>query len=108
MGKQRRERQKYHLSRTKSTNDAVATATESPESNEKPSQETSTFLPVPENLFAGIDISIDNLKQSLKDSDIRSVISKKSISAGNVISKKEKRKLRHEAFLKSKMLGVGL
>lgn len=99
MGKQRRERQKYHLSRMKSNN-AVATATDSCESNEKQSQKTSTFLPVPENLFAGIDISVDNLKQSLEDSDIRSVISKKSLSAGNVISKKEKRKLRHEAFLK--------
>lgn len=107
MGKHRRERQKYHLSRMKSTNDAVATGTESCESNEKPLQEPSTLLPVPEDLFAGINISIDNLKRSLKDSDSRSVISKKSLSAGNVISKKEKRKLRHEAFLKSKMLGVG-
>ncbi|XP_023712357.1 uncharacterized protein LOC111867090 isoform X2 [Cryptotermes secundus] len=100
MGKQRRERQKYHLSRMKSTNDAAATGTESCESNEKPLQESSILLPVPENLFAGINISIDNLKQSLKDSDSRSVISKKSLSAGNVISKKEKRKLRHEAFIK--------
>jgi hypothetical protein len=107
MGKQRRERQKYHLSKVKSRNDAVTTATENCESNEKPSPETSTLLPVPENLFAGIDISLDNLKQSLNDSDIRSVISKKSLSAGNVISKKEKKKLRHEAFLKSKRLGVG-
>jgi hypothetical protein len=92
----------------KSTSNEVAAATDNCESNEEQSQKTSTFLPVPENLFAGIDISVDNLKQSLEDSDIRSVISKKSFSAGNVISKKEKRKLRHETFLKSKILVGGL
>jgi hypothetical protein len=102
MGKLRRERHKYHLLRVKSTNDASATATENKESSEGQSPETSTLLPVPENLFAGVDISLDNLKQSLKDPDVRSVISKKSLSAGSVKSKKEKKKLRHEAFLKSK------
>jgi hypothetical protein len=108
MGKQRRERRKYHLPGMKSTNDAVATATENCETNEKPSPQTSTLLPVPENLFAGIDISADNLKQSLKDSDVRSVTSKKPVYARNVLSKKEKKKLRHEAFLKSKILCVGM
>jgi hypothetical protein len=105
MGKQRRERQKYHLPRMKPTNDAVAPATENCETNEKPSQ-ISTLLPVPENLFAGIDISVDNLKQSLKDSDVLSVVSKKSLYPRNVLSKKEKKKLRHEAFIKSKILCV--
>jgi hypothetical protein len=108
MGKQRRERQKYHLPRMKSTKDAVAAATQNCESEEKPSPQASTLLPVPENLFAGIDISVDNLKQSLKDSDIISVVSSRSHHARNVLSKKEKRKLRHEAFLRSKMLGVDL
>jgi hypothetical protein len=107
MGKQRRERRKYHLPRTKATNDAMDTATENCETNEKPSQ-ISTLLPVPENLFAGIDISVDKLKQSLKDSDVISVISKKSVYPRNVLSKKEKKKLRHEAFLKSKILSVGM
>jgi endo-beta-N-acetylglucosaminidase D len=106
MGKLRRERQKYHLLGVKSTNDASANVTENDEASKKQLQETSTVLSVPENLFAGIDISPDNLKQSVKDPDIRSVISKKSLSAGSVISKKEKRKLRHEAFLKSKKLNI--
>jgi hypothetical protein len=102
MGKLRRERHKYHLLKVKSTNDASATATEANAPSEGQSPENSALLPVPENVFAGVDISFDNLKQSLKDPDVRSVISKKSLSAGSVKSKKEKRKLRHEAFLKSK------
>jgi hypothetical protein len=104
MGKLRRERQKYHLLKVKSANDASAAATENYDTSKKQSPETLTLLSVPENPFAGIDICVDNLKQSLKDSDVRSVISKKSLCAGSVISKKEKRKLRHEAFLRSKII----
>jgi hypothetical protein len=103
MGKLRRERQKYHLLKVKSANDASATATENYDTSKKQSSETSTLLCVPENPFAGIDICVDNLKQTLKDSDVRSVISKKSICAGSV-SKKKKKKLRHEAFLRSKTI----
>jgi hypothetical protein len=102
MGKLRRERHKYHLLKVKSSNDASAAAVENNESSKGQSPEPSTLLPVPENLFSGVDISFDNLKQSLKDCDVKSVISRKSLSEGGVMSKKEKRKLRHEAFLKSK------
>jgi hypothetical protein len=104
MGKLRRERQKYHLSKVKSANDASATAPENYGTSKKHSPEIVTLLSVPENPFAGIDISVDNLKQSLKDSDVRSVTSKKSLCAGSVISKKEKKRLRHEAFLRSKTI----
>lgn len=100
MGKLRRERQKYHLSKVKSLNNASATTTENYDTSIKQPPETLAVLSVPENPFAGIDISDDKLKQSLKDSDVRSVISKKSLCAGSVISKKEKKKLRHEAFLR--------
>lgn len=102
MGKLRRERHKYHLSRAKSTNGASVTPTENNEASKGESPESSALLPVPENLFAGVDISFDSLKQSLKDPDVRSVISKKSLSGGSLKSKKEKKKLRHEVFLKSK------
>ncbi|KDR11159.1 uncharacterized protein LOC110837334 [Zootermopsis nevadensis] len=100
MGKLRRERHKYHLSRAKSTNGASVTPTENNEASKGESPESSALLPVPENLFAGVDISFDSLKQSLKDPDVRSVISKKSLSGGSLKSKKEKKKLRHEVFLK--------
>ncbi|XP_069698769.1 uncharacterized protein [Periplaneta americana] len=95
MGKVRRQRQKYHLPRT----DAPAASNDSVQ-NEEQSPEIPTELIVPENVFAGIDISLDNLKQSLKDCDVRSVVSQKILPAGNTISKKEKRRLRHELFVK--------
>jgi hypothetical protein len=104
MGKLRRERQKYHLLKVKSSNNASATPTENYDSSIQQPPEALTLLSVPENPFAGIDISVDNLKQSLKDSDVRSLISKKSICPGSVISKKKKKKLRHEAFLRSKII----
>ncbi|PSN41481.1 hypothetical protein C0J52_18149 [Blattella germanica] len=98
MGKIRRVRQKYHLAATKSTppTDAVAV------------QETELSIPeapvtVSDDIFSGIDILFNNLKKTLKDSDTRSVISNKttkSTFSGATISKKDKRKLRHELFLK--------
>jgi hypothetical protein len=104
MGTLRRERQKYHLLKVNSSNYASATATENYDTILKQPPEHLTVVSVPENPFAGIDISVDNLKQSLKGSDVRSVISKKSLCAGSVISKKEKKKLRHDAFLRSKII----
>ena len=96
----RRERHKYHIT-TKKT----ATSDTSSEQHVDSSPQKLQQLSVPDNLFAGIDISYETLcNQKLKDSDVRSVISVKSTSTSKAptISKKEKRKLRHESFLKSK------
>jgi len=87
----RRERQKYHLLKVKSSNNASATATENYDTSIKQPPETLTVLSVPENPFSGIDISVDNLKQSLKDSDVRSVISKKSLVEEVLYQRKKKR-----------------
>jgi hypothetical protein len=78
----------------------LSSATENYDTFIKQPPENLTVLAVPENPFAGIDISVDNFKQYLEGSDVRSVISKKSLCAGSVISKKVKKKLRHEAFLR--------
>lgn len=93
MGKVRRERHKYHLTTTTKTQ----TCDTSPVKNVEISQRTIT---VPDNPFAGIDISVDALNKTLTDCDARSVISTKSTTRAPIVTKKEKQKLRHEAFLK--------
>ncbi|KAJ9583300.1 hypothetical protein L9F63_022354, partial [Diploptera punctata] len=96
MGKIRRERHKYHVSAAGSKTQNCDTAIVGDVETSPRSQ-----LTVPDNPFAGIDISFEDLNKTLKDSDTRSVISLKSTtSKAPVISKKEKRKQRHETFLK--------
>ena len=95
MGKVRRERHKYHISATTKKPTIITSAESSP----KPQQS----IIVPDNPFAGIDISFEALNQTLKDSDARSVISIKSTTRAPTVAKKEKRKLKHDTFLKSKI-----
>lgn len=97
MGKQRRQRKKFHISSTNKTEELNVNKSEDTMDVRQPI----TFTPT-ENLFAGIEINVDNLKKSISD-DTRSVKSFKSVkseaAAEKPLSKKEKIKLRRTVLL---------
>jgi len=105
MGKLTRGRTKFHTS---------ANIKKSPttDANKDLSATVSKNLPqitVPDNLFAGVDITqsciepnakqVDNLTR--ENEDTRSTLSKKSFKSDMPYSKKDKRLLRREAFIMS-------
>lgn len=103
MGKVKRERQKYHLSRAKSMNDL--TAIEPRVSSLPDDEELNRSLPqvtVSADLFAGLEIPI-GVNRSLPD-DARSMVSTKSSFKDRNLTKKQKRDMRHDAFMRSKRL----
>ncbi|KAG8230035.1 hypothetical protein J437_LFUL015254 [Ladona fulva] len=98
MGRLRRERKKFHLK-------AVAPKTENEPGGVIVSKsEIYPPLPlpsIPDSIFSGINISLDNLEIPAEDSDKRSVCKSAGYEeCGNRISKKSKMKLRRENFLK--------
>lgn len=104
MGKVRRVRQKYHLMLSKNSSDNVNHSVESrnEEMTDKPVLPITNLSPN-ENIFAGIDINVNQLRRSLLDDDRVSVRSMakscKFDSKGKLLTKVEKRKLRHTLFL---------
>lgn len=80
------------------------------EKDEKePTSKDSAFAPA-DNIFAGLDISVDSLTKTLpKEFDVRSLASTKSRKELKLeeqhLKKKVKQKLRHERFLQSKLIG---
>ncbi|CAH0545692.1 unnamed protein product [Brassicogethes aeneus] len=96
MGKQRRIRQKLHISSQKKKKPAT----------ESMSMETAPLLPITppkENIFAGLNIDFTNLKKNLND-DVQSVKSYKSAKSeagsNKILPKKEKLKLRRDVLMK--------
>lgn len=108
MGKLTRGRTKYHTpaanTKHSPTNDA---------NNDLPASGNKIFpeVSVPENLFSGVDIprSVlepnETLEENFKrdNDDTRSTLSKKSFKSDFPYNKKEKRLLRREAFIMSKL-----
>lgn len=98
MGKERRQRQKLHLSVSKESekrNDVMQTPLEA--------AHASPLLRIEDDLFKGLDISIDNLNTNLFDDDRHSVKSFKSVKwvLGNkILAKRQKLKLRRELFMR--------
>nr|CAD7447379.1 unnamed protein product [Timema bartmani] len=97
MGKLKRSRQKYHFSKTKS-----------PEAETVPDTpllaESKLPLELPsDNIFSGVKITLEHLKQKLPDDDVASVVSShksKLDNSSRPTTKKEKIKNRKEAFLR--------
>ena len=54
-------------------------------------------------LFQNIDIDISSMKKQLPDFDARSTITSKTLKGSNM-TKKDKRKLKHDIWMKSKTL----
>lgn len=104
MGKIRRLRQKFHLasSRNSGNNENSSVDSRNEEVTNEPALPVMNFSPN-ENIFAGIDINVNELRKSLLEDDrvsIRSVAkSCKYDSKGKPLTKAEKRKLRHTLFL---------
>lgn len=106
MGKIRRLRQKFHLMSSKNYSNNV---TNNVESNNKeiigePTLPAINISPN-ENVFAGIEIDVNQLQKSLLEDDrisVRSVTkSCKYDNKGKLLTKAMKRKLRHTLFLQS-------
>ncbi|XP_060074783.1 uncharacterized protein LOC132554489 [Ylistrum balloti] len=95
MGKMRKNRQKFHAGAKKNSDSKV----------EIVDMETDMKVPPPtmpqedDNIFKGLKINKDTLKQELPDFDTRSTITSKSLKGLN-IKKKDKQKLRHERWMK--------
>jgi hypothetical protein len=117
MGKISRGRRKYHAPGHENSNTRLSSKSAETSNDEGCSTARDNFdlpsynpLPVnftlPSDLFAGIDISGDDLKQQLDvrsvADDTRSIVSKKSFKSERPYKKKEKRQLRREVFMMSK------
>lgn len=111
MGKVRRLRQKFHLLKKKDTDKKEIpkglTYEEIVSGNyDKVNLSSIKETNLDSNIFSGINIDVDKLKTSLIEDDkvsVRSVAkSLKYDSNGKLLKKNEKRKLRHELFMKSK------
>ncbi|KAJ8941182.1 hypothetical protein NQ314_010481 [Rhamnusium bicolor] len=95
MGKLKRQRQKFHVSKNIQPEGKTDSFL----------QDTASLLPLTspkENLFAGINVDLINIKKKRLD-DVQSVKSYKSLKSEigrKIISKKEKLKLRREVLLK--------
>uniref|UniRef100_A0A1B6KM43 Uncharacterized protein n=1 Tax=Graphocephala atropunctata TaxID=36148 RepID=A0A1B6KM43_9HEMI len=108
MGKIRRERQKLHQSSRGKQGDvpvAVGEEWEQKQLGKSPLLKSAEELAaIPDNLFQGIDINFDSLKQKLAEDDrvsVRSVAkSCKFDSKGKLLTKKEKQKLKHDLFMR--------
>ncbi|KAL0279829.1 UNVERIFIED_CONTAM: hypothetical protein PYX00_001307 [Menopon gallinae] len=105
MGKVRKLRKKYHLSKVEEAK-ALKQAVQTSDENTKTSVTTSkdNVIAPSDNIFAGLDISLDSITKTLpKDFDARSVVSTKSRKELKLeeqhLKKKVKQKLRHERFL---------
>lgn len=103
MGKIKRAREKFHIASAKLANTAGDnTPDETKEIQGLPFKD----WPVQKNIFDGININLDLLKKSLVEDDkisIRSIAkSCKYDKNGKLLTKLEKRKLKHELFLNSK------
>ncbi|KAJ8888832.1 hypothetical protein PR048_008326 [Dryococelus australis] len=97
MGKLKRARQKFHLSRTKEVD---SNSTDTLTNFQSSSSNSLSLNSIPENIFSGIEISFDDLKQKLPESDVKSIISSRHDISKKNLKKKEKIKLRHEMFVK--------
>lgn len=114
MGKIRRARQKLHQSSVKSKDNNVqrdkaveVTAGEEELIGKSPMLKSpEEFAAIPDNLFAGIDINFDSLKKQLTEDDRVSVksIAKscKYDSKGKLLTKKEKQKIKHDLWMRSR------
>ncbi|KAK6629160.1 hypothetical protein RUM43_002977 [Polyplax serrata] len=101
MGKVKKLRQKYHMTLKKSK--SLGSLPENLESSYDEKRKSDLFKSN-ENIFAGLDISFDELTKSLpKDFDVRSIVSTKSRreikEEEKHLKKKEKQKRRHDRFL---------
>nr|CAD7576868.1 unnamed protein product [Timema californicum] len=98
MGKLKRPRQKYHFSKTKPPKDETPLDTPLLAARHLP-------LELPSgNIFSGVKITLEHLKQKLPDDDVASVVSSRRSrldNSGRPTTKKEKIKNRKEAFLRS-------
>ncbi|XP_018567734.1 protein FAM207A [Anoplophora glabripennis] len=96
-GKLKRQRKKLHI---------PAKSQKFPENQASPKGDTVPLLPISppkEDLFAGLNIDINNIKKSLVSDDVQSIKSNKSSkseSGKQILPKKEKIKLRRELLLK--------
>nr|CAD7265879.1 unnamed protein product [Timema shepardi] len=97
MGKLKRPRQKYHFSKTKPPKDETPLDTPLLAARHLP-------LELPSgNIFSGVKITLEHLKQKLPDDDVASVVSSRRSrldNSGRPTTKKEKIKNRKEAFLR--------
>uniref|UniRef100_A0A1B6JX86 Uncharacterized protein n=1 Tax=Homalodisca liturata TaxID=320908 RepID=A0A1B6JX86_9HEMI len=107
MGKIKRERQKlHHSSGRKKPEDVTVTGEFEQKSVGKSPllKSAEEFAAIPDNLFEGIDINFDNLKQKLTEDDrvsIKSIAkSCKYDSKGKLLTKKEKQKIKHDLFMR--------
>ncbi|XP_013787995.1 protein FAM207A-like [Limulus polyphemus] len=98
MGKIRRSRQKYHLPAVRSNTLKINDGKEEISIKEPYSQklEKCTKESADSSIFENLEIDLSQIKQ-LHDCDKRSIISNNGV--GPQLSKKEKRKLRHDGFL---------
>lgn len=109
MGKVRRVRQKLHLAAPKESksNEIQETAVPSQVSGKSPLLKTEEELSiVPDNLFKGIDINFEELNKKLIEDDRVSVQSVAKLckydNNGKLLTKKEKQKIKHDLFMRSK------
>nr|CAD7431072.1 unnamed protein product [Timema monikensis] len=97
MGKLKRPRQKYHFSKIKSPEGETPLDTPLLAESNLP-------LELPSgNIFSGVKITLEHLKQKLPDDDVTSVVSSRKSKLDNSskpTTKKEKIKNRKEAFLR--------
>uniref|UniRef100_A0A1B6FZL1 Protein FAM207A n=1 Tax=Cuerna arida TaxID=1464854 RepID=A0A1B6FZL1_9HEMI len=107
MGKIKRERQKLHHSsgRNKPEDVTVTEQFDQKSIGKSPLLKSAEeFATIPDNLFEGIDINFDNLKQKLVEDDrvsIKSIAkSCKYDSKGKLLTKKEKHKIKHDLFMR--------
>ncbi|XP_049813487.1 ribosome biogenesis protein SLX9 homolog [Schistocerca nitens] len=103
MGKVKRLRKKFHLSREEPEVKDAGNFTVSLKDETIP-QDTDTLTPLPNisenNIFAGMDIKFEDLKKDLSFDDSRSVVSvSKREFKNRITSKKERRLARHETFI---------
>ncbi|XP_033729102.1 protein FAM207A-like isoform X2 [Pecten maximus] len=96
MGKMKKNRQKFHAAAKKKDDNKV-------EIVDMLDMETDMKPPAPtfedDNIFKGLKINKETLKQELPDFDTRSTITSKSLKGLNM-KKKDKKKLRHELWMK--------
>lgn len=116
MGKIRRVRQKLHQSSVKSIDNNLqrdeaveVTAREEELIGKSPMfKSPEEFAAIPDNVFAGIDINFDSLRKKLTEDDRVSVksIAKscKYDSKGKLLTKKEKQKIKHDLWMRSRYL----
>lgn len=113
MGKIKRVRQKFHLSGLKDNNHKLNNFHVDNDPKERlvgksPLLKTPEELAlIPDNLFEGIDISFDSLNKKLEDDkvSVKSIVkSCRYDSNGKLLKKKERQKLKHDLFMRSKLI----